>query len=121
MTKALEAPQGVEPPDLNAWQAALIQLAERASDDAPTFAVSFVEDRYYEVTVGGLSARGYTSLEATARATLKLVALLKARSRGDADAVRDTSPSWVAMERFLVAAENGRQLLLPVDRAVLKE
>lgn len=106
------------PKALATWLTTLLQLAERTTDDVPAFQLAFVEDRYYEVTVGALSSRGYSIEEAVARVTVKLADLLRMRSRGDVATVRETAALVSTMAQALAEAESSRQLALPMDRAV---
>jgi len=104
--------------DLSRGQTTLLELAERTSDSDPSFSVSFVEDRYYEVQVDVVIVRGHTIAEAVAKATVKLAALVESRSGGDVETLKATRKGVAAMADYLESLEDGRQLRLDVDRAV---
>jgi len=101
-------------------QVLLLQLAERATDEVPSFKLSFCENRYYEIDVGGITARGVTVEGASARATVQLYNLLNQRAIGDAEVLAQLRVSVRSLTASLSAEENGRQLSL-LDRAVLDD
>lgn len=99
--------------DLEVVMKALLELAERATDDKPSFTVTTTEFGIEVALCGGSSVQGKTISEALSKLLIRVGEELVLRSQGDREALKLTEHSRLTAKTELDAASRGRQLLLP--------
>lgn len=104
--------------DLEVLMKELLELAERATDDKPSFTVSVTEFGYEASVCGGSSVAGHTLTETLRKLFLRVSEELVLRVQGDAEVLAKTDRLRVRVVADMNAHNDSRQLSLLGDHVV---